>query len=176
MKKTSLMALLIGLIIACASVVACSSDDNSASEAKVKANIVGSWQPVHIKGYAYSGATDSTEVTDDSIEPNDSTHQTITLIDQDIERKDAMRIKFNSDGTCQFFEYSTEAGKWQFSTLYPKSGTYQVSGTQLTINNNNGEAIKTYTVIKVGKNVAYLQYLLDDNPDYPCILTCRKAN
>ena len=176
MKNTSLMALLIGLIIACASFVACSSNDDSASEAKVKANIVGSWQPVHIKGYAYSDATDSADVTDDGIEPTDSVQQAATLIDQDIERKDAMRIKFNSDGTCQFFEYSTEAGKWQISSLYPESGTYQVTGTQLTIYKNNGEAIKTYTVTKVGKNIAYLQYLLDNNPDYPCILTCRKAN
>ena len=163
------MALLIGLIIACASVVACSSDDNTASEAKVKANIVGTWQPVHIQGYAYEDATDSTQLAD-------SAEQVVTEVDKDIERKDAMRVKFNSDGSCQFFEYSTEAGKWQLSTQYAESGSYRVSGTQLTINDNNGEAIKTYTVTKVGKNVAYLQYFLDENPDYPCVLTCRKAN
>ena len=112
MKKLNYLWMLGLLMFAAVNFCACSSDDDGPGSSS---ELVGLWEGVSVEGsFKYAGETEEFE-----------------------EELDDIRIRFNSDGTCESYEYY--GGSWSFvseATWEYKNGklytTYEEDGDMIT--------------------------------------------
>ena len=138
MKKNNLFITLCGFVsIMTLSLCACSDDKEDINNSA----LIGSWQPIHVKGYEiYNGEKEEWNYTL-SDDENDYV------------------IKFNSDNSIDIYEY--DEGELSLTG----TGSYSLSGNKLTIKDdyaytytveslNNSKMVLSITV-QEGENKAY---------------------
>lgn len=118
------------------SLTACSSDDDEIGNV---ANIYGTWELTHSKGW-------------DSLEDGSDKE----TWDEDIEGFDSYRYVFDEDGDCEFYTYGGPYYGWRQSTTYD----YSIEGNKLYMEKSGGTFV--YTI----KKLTDTTMILVDNEPY----------
>lgn len=157
MKNIKFFSLLALLAVSLLSFTACSDDDDDVSSDDIENNILGTWQTTHVEGYWY----------DDTEEEN------IIEINHDVEEDEAERLKFNANGTCQYYTYVTSLDKWVSAG---SDYTYTIIGSKIVISESDGMVWGTYNVLSLSSDRVVIEGMLEEGDSYKFRITLKRVD